>query len=404
MSKSVAMTTAFKYRLEMSLLVGTKYYEIPANSVKTIIINSDYDKNNMPIVYLRLRVSSTLYTRMVLNSDKATISFRLFKYDDKSISGITEPYIEDNFTYIMPNDPNYNETMEQYVSGSATAYNDNAETYLEGYIALTSVHLVSDNMKLFNTILKDTDIMSVVHKFTSHMNMCIEPFESREHIDQFIIPPITSVTKLLAFLNDNYCFYKNGYRYFRSFSTTYLLSANGNPVQEGINTYNTIIISICDPLDNKGKSNAIELDRTNHVYVVYVDANDTSIKVDRYANKRYNSIIGVDIQGNTIQEDLRVAATPDSTQKVILERADNLDYIYNVKTAIESLAVILTMSKTEIDSSIFTPNKEYQIKHYSSSREYDGKYVLSYKKEIMVQQGDVYIGNVLFGLRRILED
>ena len=146
------------------------------------------------------------------------------------------------------------------------------------------------------------------------------------------------------------------------------------------------------------------MDRTNHAYVVYVDANDTSIKIDRYANKRYNSIIGVDIQGNTIQEELRVAATPDSTQKVILERADNLDYIYNVKTAIESVAVVLTMSKTEIDSSIFTPNKEYQIKHYSSSREYDGKYVLSYKKEIMVQQGEVYIGNVLFGLRRILED
>ena len=121
MSKSVAMTTAFKYRLEMSLLVGTKYYEIPENSVKTIIINSDYDKNNMPIIYLRIRLSSTLYTKMVLNSDKATISFRLFKYDDKSISGITEPYIEDNFTYIMPNDPNYNETMEQYISGSATA-------------------------------------------------------------------------------------------------------------------------------------------------------------------------------------------------------------------------------------------------------------------------------------------
>ena len=373
MNKSVAMTTAFKYRLEMSLLVGKKYYTIPSNSVKTIIINSDYDKNNMPIVYLRIRLSSTLYTQMVLNSDKATISFRLFKYDDKSISGISEPYIEDNFTYIMPNDPNYNETMEQYISGSATAYNDNAETYMEGYIALTSVHLVSDNMKLFNTILKDTDIMSVVHKFTSHMNMCIEPFENREHIDQFVIPPITSITKLLAFLNDNYCFYKNGYRYFRSFTTTYLLSANGNPVQDGINTYNTIIISICDPLDNKGKSNAIELDRTNHAYVVYVDANDTSIKIDRYANKRYNSIIGVDIQGNTIQEELRVAATPDSTQKVILERADNLDYIYNVKTAIESVAVVLTMSKTEIDSSIFTPNKEYQIKHYSSSREYDGK-------------------------------
>ena len=401
---NISITTAFKYKLEMSLLIGKKYYEIPRNSVKTILISSDYDKNNMPIIYMRIRMSSTLYNQMVLNNDRATISFRLFKFDDKSVSGVVESYIEDNFTYIMPTDPNYNEAMEQYVSGSSTAYNDNADTYMEGYIALTSLKLVGDNVKLINTIVKDTDIMSIVHKFTSHMNMCIEPFDNRDHIDQMIIPPITTISKLLAYLNDQYCFYKNGYRYFRSFNTTYLLSANGNAVKEGINSFNTIIISICDPLDEKGKSNAIDLDRTNHAYIVYVDAKKTSITVDKFANKQYNSIIGVDTEGNTIQEELRVPPTPDSTEKTIITRTDSLDYIYNIKRAVESVSVILTVSKTEIDSSLFTSNKEYQIKHYSSSREYDGKYVLSYKKEVLVQQGEEYIGNILFGLRRILED
>ena len=401
---NISITTAFKYKLEMSLLIGKKYYEIPRNSVKTILISSDYDKNNMPIIYMRIRMSSTLYNQMVLNNDRATISFRLFKFDDKSVSGVVESYIEDNFTYVMPTDPNYNEAMEQYVSGSSTAYNDNADTYMEGYIALTSLKLVGDNVKLINTIVKDTDIMSIVHKFTSHMNMCIEPFDNRDHIDQMIIPPITTISKLLAYLNDQYCFYKNGYRYFRSFNTTYLLSANGNAVKEGINSFNTIIISICDPLDEKGKSNAIDLDRTNHAYIIYVDAKKTSISVDKFANKQYNSIIGVDTDGNTIQEELRVPPTPDSTEKTIITRTDSLDYIYNIKRAVESVSVILTVSKTEIDSSLFTPNKEYQIKHYSSSREYDGKYVLSYKKEVLVQQGEEYIGNILFGLRRILED
>ena len=401
---NISITTAFKYKLEMSLLVGKKYYEIPRNSVKTILISSDYDKNNMPIIYMRIRMSSTLYNQMVLNNDRATISFRLFKFDDKSVSGVVESYIEDNFTYVMPTDPNYNEAMEQYVSGSSTAYNDNADAYMEGYIALTSLKLVGDNIKLINTIVKDTDIMSIVHKFTSHMNMCIEPFDNRDHIDQMIIPPITTISKLLAYLNDQYCFYKNGYRYFRSFNTTYLLSANGNAVKEGINSFNTIIISICDPLDEKGKSNAIDLDRTNHAYIIYVDAKKTSISVDKFANKQYNSIIGVDTEGNTVQEELRVPPTPDSTEKTIITRTDSLDYIYNIKRAVESVAVILTVSKTEIDSSLFTPNKEYQIKHYSSSREYDGKYILSYKKEVLVQQGEEYIGNILFGLRRILED
>ena len=403
MATITSLTTAFKYTLEMSLLIGKKYYSIPKNSIKTIIINSDYDKNNMPIIYLRIRVSTTLYNQMVLNNDKATISFRLFKYDDKSISGIREPYVEDIFTYNMPSDPNYNEAMEQYVSGTSTVNSDNAEAYMEGFIALTSLHLVADNMKTINTIVKDTDVMSIVHKYTSHMNMCIEPFDNKEHIDQFIIPPITSISKLLIFLNTEYCFYENGYRYFRNFNTTYLLSTKGNPIQDGINTYNTIIISICDPLDSKGKSNAIDLDRVNHAYIVYVDAASTTLKIDKFANKSYNSIIGVDTEGNTLQEDLSIPETPDSTKKVMFERIDDLDYIYNIKSAIESSTVMVIISKTEIDSSIFSPNKQYQIKHYSQSREYDGKYILSYKKEIMVQQGDQYIGNVLFALRRITE-
>lgn len=399
-----ALTTAFKYKIELSLMIGKKNVTIPQSSIKAIIINSMYDKNTMPVIYISLRLSSTIYTQMVLNSDKATLGFRIFKYDDKTNSSILEPYIEDNFSYIMPNDPNYNNALEQYVSASSTAYNDNSDSYLEGYIALISLKSISDNMRLTNAILKDTDIMSIVHKYTSHMTMCIEPFDNKDHIDQFIIPPITSVTALLSFLNDNYCFYKSGYRYFRSFDMTYLLSLKGNPVHEGSNKFDTVIISICDPIDDLGKSNAIELDRKNHAYIIYVDANDTSIRIDRFANKQYNSIIGVDTDGNTIQEELRVAATPDSTEKVFLERHDNLDNIYGTKAAIESLSVIVTVTKTEIDSTVLTPNKQYQIKHYSESREYDGKYILSYKKEILTQKGDSYIGAVMFGLRRIIED
>ena len=152
MNGNISMVTAFKYTLDMSLLIGNKSYQIPKNAIKTIVINSDYDKNTMPIIYLKIRVSSTLYNRMVLNNDRATLSFRLFIYDDKSVSSILEPYIEDNFTYSVPTDPNYNEAMDQIISGSSTAYNDNADTYFEGFIALTSKHCISDNMKLINAI------------------------------------------------------------------------------------------------------------------------------------------------------------------------------------------------------------------------------------------------------------
>ena len=401
--RNASMITAFKYTLETILMIGTKSYNIPMNSIKSIMINYDYDKNTMPIIYLGIRVSSTLYNLMVNNAETATMSFRLFKFDDKANSTVSEPYIEDNFSYVMPSDPNYNEVMEKVVSDSSYSNTDNADSYLDGYIALTSIKSIADNMKLFNTIVKDTDIMSVVHTFTHHLNMCIEPFDNTDQIDQFIIPPITSITKLLSFLNRNYSFYKSGYRYFRGFSTTYLLSTRGKAIGEGSNKFDTVIISICDPLNYESKSNAIELDRKNHAYIIYVDANDTSLKLDKYANKMFNSLITVDTQGNSIESELDVIPTPDSTQKVLFDRNSNLDIMYKTKGTIESSSIIVTIHKTEIDSTILTPNKKYQIKHYSDSRKYDGTYLLSYKKEMLRQQGNVYIGNVLFGLRKATE-
>lgn len=400
-----SLIASYNYTIDIELVIGTKSYTLPANSVKTIIINYKYDKNNMPTLYLGLRLSSDMYNRMVVNADKATLSFRLFKFDTTGVSSVHKPYIEDRFTYEMSSDPNYNETFEQFVSGVSTKAGDSAESYLEGYIGLISIKCVNDNRKMFNDIIKNTDLISIIHRYTNHMNMCIEPLDNNTKIEQFIIPPITSITRLMEYLNNNYCFYKSGYRFFRDFNTTYLLSVDGNPVRDRNNKFNTVIISVRDPLDDLGKINSMELDRTNQAYIIYVNANDTSISIDRNTDKQYNSIIGVDTLGNTIEEGIAIPGSPDSTKKPILERVtnNNLEKIYNTKKTIESASIVLSVAKTEIDSTILTPNKEYQVRNYSGSREYDGRYVLSYKKEIMYQQDDSYIGSVMFGLRRVEE-
>ena len=387
-------------------MVGTKNYTFPRNSIRTIIIDDSYDKNTMPIIYIKVRISSVLYNKLVLNADKGTISFRLFKFTRDTKSSIREVYIEDNFTYIMTSDPNYNEALEQFVNNTNTDDTESSDTYMEGFIGLMSLQCIEDNKKLINDIIKDSNLPSIVHKYTNHMNMCIEPFEYVDVIKQHIIPPMTTITSLLKWLNDNFTFYKSGYRYFRDFTTTYLLSMNGRAVSDGTSRFNTIVFSIRDPLDHLGKVNSMELDNTNHAYIIYVDASDTSIHIDRTTNKHYNSILGVDGIGNTVQEHLNLPESPMLSEKVLLERTypNNIENIYSTKTAIESASVIVTIRKSEIDSTIFSPNKEYQIKNYSDNREFDGRYLLSYKKEIILRQDDGYIGGVAVGLRKINEE
>lgn len=398
--------TAYNYTPSVELLVGTKSYPFPRNGIRTIIIDCSYDKNTMPIIYIKVRITSVLYNKLVLNADKGTISFRLFKYTRDTKSTIRESYIEDNFTYIMTSDPNYSEALEQFVSNSRTADAETSDTYMEGFIGLMSLKCIEDNKMLINDIIKNSNLPSIIHKYTNHMTMCIEPFDFIDTIDQHIIPPITTITSLLSWLNDNFTLYKTGYRYFRDFAVTYLLSMKGNAVTEKSNRFDTVVFSIRDPLDHLGKVNSMELDNTNHAYIIYVDASDTSIKIDRTTNIYYNSIIGVDALGNTVQEPLSIPESPTMTEKVLFERTypNNLDKIYNTKSAIESASVIVSIRKSEIDSTIFTPNKEYQIKNYSDNRDFDGKYILSYKKEIILRQDNGYIGSVMVGLRKVTEE
>ena len=400
------VVAAYNYTPTVELLVGNKNYSFPRNSIRTIIIDDSYDKNTMPIIYIKVRISSVLYNKLVLNASTGTISFRLFKYTRDTRSTFREPYIEDNFTYIMTSDPNYNEALEQFVSNKNTVDTESSDTYMEGYIGLMSLKCIENNKMLINDIIKNSNLPSIVHKYTNHMQMCIEPFEYVDVIPQHIIPPMTTITELLEWLNDNFTFYKSGYRYFRDFTTTYILSMNGKAVMADSNRFNTVVFSIRDPLDHLGKINSMELDNTNHAYIIYVDASDTSIKIDRTTNKHYNSIIGVDTMGNTVQEPLNLPDSPTMTEKVLLERTypDNLDRIYNTKAAIESASIIVSIKKSEIDSTIFTPNKEYQIKNYSDNREFDGRYILSYKKEMILRQDDGYIGSVLIGLRKVVEE
>ena len=401
-----SVITAYNYTPTVELMVGTKNYTFPRNSIRTIIVDDSYDKNTMPIIYIKVRISSVLYNKLVLNASKGTISFRLFKFTRDTKSSIREVYIEDNFTYIMTSDPNYNEALEQFVNNTNTDDTESSDTYMEGFIGLMSLQCIEDNKKLINDIIKDSNLPSIVHKYTNHMNMCIEPFEYVDVIKQHIIPPMTTITSLLKWLNDNFTFYKSGYRYFRDFTTTYLLSMNGRAVSDGTSRFNTIVFSIRDPLDHLGKVNSMELDNTNHAYIIYVDASDTSIHIDRTTNKHYNSILGVDGIGNTVQEHLNLPESPMLSEKVLLERTypNNIENIYSTKTAIESASVIVTIRKSEIDSTIFSPNKEYQIKNYSDNREFDGRYLLSYKKEIILRQDDGYIGGVAVGLRKINEE
>lgn len=397
------INTYYRYKISSVFTYDDVVIEIPSESIQMLTTNYDYNAYNMPIFYVDFRLNSNLYDMMVLHSDTGKIILTMRKYDNSTVRALNRKIIEQEFSYIMPTDADYHRPLDRL-----EVSNDKSDdSYKIGTLALIGYNNFEDNSVLYNDIIKDSNMISIVHKYTSHMNMVIEPFTNNEKIDWIIIPPLTSITNLLKFLNDFQPFYDKGYRYFRDFGKTYLLSNSGNPVPDGNDQYNTVVINILDTSDPLSKSIGISIDKERRAYVMTVDSLDTHMDIDTVRNKEYNSIMGINNSGETYTTALDTKTSSDK-EKVYLYRTfgdDDPRYeVSNLKTEIDSSSVVLQLTRTEIDSSIITPNKEYIVQNYREFQEYNGRYILVSKKEVYIQQENEFVSNTLLVFKKVWGD
>ena len=395
----MAISVTYSYKVDASFVLDGKEEKIIPETIGSVVTNYDYDNNNIPIIYLGVRLETSLYNKMLLNSERATVTLTISKCKNTGGNSIYTNYIKDTFTYTMSTNPDYNETIEK----QSDTYNQIGTNYREGHIALIQSSVTDNNKKIMNNIIKNSNMASIIHKYTSHMKMVIEPLHVNKLFNFLIIPPIESVAKLLNYLNRQSVFYRGGYRYFVDFDKTYLLSAQGNPVDAKDGTYSTVIIDLADPVDDISTQTGVVTDHSKQAYILNMNANNTITQVKKSEDKIFNKIIGVDSFGNTRELTLNIPKTQGSTDKIRLERvpADNIDYTNYLKDNIENSVILFSVTKTEIDSSLITPNKEYIVRNYPTFSEYNGRYVLSYKKEAFVAQGDNFINSIIFGLRKV---
>ena len=395
----MAISITYSYKIDAKFVLDGKEEPIIPESIVSVITNYDYENNNIPIIYLGVKIESSLYNKMLLNSERANIVLTISKSKNGTNNPIYTNYIKDTFTYSMSTNPDYNATLEK----ESNTYEQIGTNYKEGYIALIQSSITDNNKKIMNTIIKNSNMASIIHKFTSHMKMVMEPLHVDKRFNFLIIPPIDSIAKLLKYLNRQSIFYRKGYRYFVDFDKTYLLSAEGNPVNAKDGLYSTVVINIVDPVDIISSQTGIITDHTNKAYILNMNANNTITDVKKSEDKIFNKIIGVDSFGNTRELDLDIPKTEGSSDKIRLERvpSDNMDYANYLKDNIENSVLLFNVTKTEIDSSLITPNKEYIVRNYPLFSDYNGRYVLSYKKEAFIAQGDTFISSIIFGLRKV---
>lgn len=395
----MAISITYSYKIDAKFVLDNKEEPILTEGIYLVTTNYNYDNNNIPVIYLGVKLETSLYNRMIQNTEKGTITLTVSKTKNGGNYSLFTNYIKGSFTYIMSNNIDANTTLEKQ-SGTHDRIGTN---YRQGYISLLSSDIIDKNKRSINTIIKNSNMSSIINKYTSHMKMVMEPLHRDQLFKQIIIEPVESIPKLLQFLNRKSVFYRGGYRYFSDFEKTYLLSSEGNPVDAKDNTYSTVIINVVDPTEMEAHQTGIITDHQSKAYVINVNAHNVVTDIKKADEKIFNSITAVDSYGNTKEVNLNIPKTQGSSTKTRYERvpADNMEYAYYLQKQIENSVLLLSVTKTEIDTSLITPNKEYVVRNFSTNSQYNGNYVLSYKKDTFINQNNEFISSIIFGLRKV---
>lgn len=372
-------------------------------SISNIICKYEYESKHMPIIYLGCKIRENLFNIMTKNIDNGYIILSVYKEakTEDNMIGKRTLYFRGSFSYFMPNYIGYTENV---LKNDSLTQDNIDNSYHKCILGLYDIDIVNRNGNVYNNIIKNSDMLSIVHYYTRDLPMVIEPFKDNNKIDTCVIPPNLTINKLLPYLNSIHSFYDTGFRYFNDFNTTYLLSNKGNSVRTSEDEIDTIIIRIMRHEEFQTKLFSMEIDNSKKAYVFYIDEKFAGLSVNHLRDKEINRLIGIDSLGNTIDSSLNIPTNEDTTEKIKVDRinTNNLSYINTVKDNIENNTVILKIVKSTIDSSILTPNKEYIVQHHTSNSKYNGKYLLYTKQEILVKQSNTFTSSTVFELRKVM--
>ena len=386
------MFLEYKYQIEVNWNDGSKLTPIPIEHIRSAMNYFDYDKLNMPILYLTVNTGKQLIDKIVLGKQNSTFMINIRKVSSNDNS-LVEDYIKDEFLYFLVDDINYTDVTE-YTPNDNKDRDDVFRRITFGCIKLDTVN---KNKKLFNGVYRGVTNMGLVLWATEQLdNLIIEPMLSSNY-DELIVPPIDTLAKLLNYLNERSAFYTTDYRYFLDYDKSYIMSSSGIGIPTRDDPINDIIISVCDPSQPSAYIQGVSKDDQAKAYVVPVNANESRMYIDTVIEKSFNSLYGITGDGNTKELQLNLSNNKNSVvrNKYLRVPYENLGILDIIKNKMEIGNKFLTISKANMDCSILTMNKRYSIRNYDKYSDIDGDYIIASKKEVFVKEADDFINNVI---------
>ena len=391
----------YKYKVSIKYAIGTDVYDIQDGCVKSVAIDSNYDEMNMPMIFINMRVYQSLINKMIINQHRGVFILNMTRaIVNSDMPDLFSEYINDKFIYFISGEFDRGIFNDEDVPNE-----DKGEFYNNISVGLLSYDHVNKNKKSINCVLNgnQTSILSYV---TSSLPILIEPPRNNRFFDGLIIPPISSISKTIAYINNIHTIYDTPYRFFIDFDRSYLISSSGRIVKSKNDSIYSIHINIYNRDTPESMLQGMTIDYRQSLYDIYVSSKDCELSDGSLYEKSFTNINATDASGNTIRSAIDVSqdANVRGKTKDIRIANDNQNMLNNIVSEINNSAIQIMVQKVDIDSSIFTINKEYVIRADSAygSEDYNGRYILARKRELYIKEDDTYSSNVMLLFRKIV--
>ena len=395
----------FRYTIEMRY-INTRNQEItiPSMQISYLAIDKDYDAINMPVIALTASIEKNILDDMIRNIDNNVITLGIYRYDTSNMSdNITSKYIVDRFIYLLPDDVSRTADLDYDENGEDTE-STNA-LFRDVTIWLLQQSAVNNNRQSINGIYKNASMNSLILQISNYIGkVLMEPIKYDDKFDQVVIPPQDSISSYIRYLNEQLgVFYDTSYRFFIDFDMTYIVSSAGNIVKSRNQNIYTVDINITSIIpDEDTEDSGMYIDKKNNKYIVDVNGAYVNYLKNNITNKMVNKVTVVDSSGNVYEKDVdgnNIKVT-NTINQIINLSSNNRNAINNIVSSIENNNIMISITKNDLDASLFTINKEYIITD-NLHEEYNGRYLLVSNKQLFIRQSDQFIMCTILTFKKI---
>ena len=369
------MQLTYEYSATLVFMNGENKKEIPQNSIKTIIINKEFDRLTMPTINMTLEMDRELADEVIKNKKTATMFLKMNKIQTSNVSNaVEETYFYDEFTYLIEEDLDKTKPFRYIDPDKKDQKSTEADKYRPirlGLISKTCSDLARkpNNLVTYNSSMQDI----VIKLLNISKPLLIEPFEYTDPVPQCVIPPKETLTKVLEYLNNIKVFYSTGYRFFMDLDAMYLVSKSGKYIPKQNEKTGVVNIEVKTLDKNDSLTRGISLADDNSAYNLIIEATNSNLDNSDLTDKEIDSITAV-VDGSKAKQEsflkqhkgfggilgtyTNIMNTIDNVNKMASQVRKTIKNIhkatYDIKARINELKDVATEFETTTQSIITT--------------------------------------------------